>query len=76
MAISWCLLGRVTGDAAYRKAAEAVAASLQRRVRIVADWPEVSGAIPGSSPPWGEYDPFAYPTHAAKFTLDLFALLA
>jgi glycosyltransferase involved in cell wall biosynthesis len=76
VAISWCLLARVTGDAAYRKAAEVVAASLQRRVRIVADWPEVSGAIPGSSPPWGEYDPFAYPTHAAKFTLDLFALLA
>jgi len=37
---------------------------------------EISGAMPASSPPWGEYDPFGYPTHAAKFTLDLFALLS
>jgi glycosyltransferase involved in cell wall biosynthesis len=75
VAISWCLLARATGNAEYREAAESVAASLQRRVRIVEAWPEISGAIPGSSPPWGEYDPFGYPTHAAKFTLDLFALL-
>ena len=76
VAIAWCLLARMTGDTEYRQAAETVAASLQRRVRIVDAWPEISGAIPGSSPPWGEYDPFGYPTHAAKFTLDLFALLS
>jgi glycosyltransferase involved in cell wall biosynthesis len=76
VAISWCLLGRLTGDTHYQRSAEAMAASLQRRVRIVPAWPEISGAIAGSSPPWGEYDPFGYPTHAAKFTLDLFALLA
>jgi glycosyltransferase involved in cell wall biosynthesis len=75
VAISWCLLARSTGDTRYRQAAESVAESLQRRVRIFEAWPEISGAIPGSSPPWGEYDPFGYPTHAAKFTLDLFALL-
>jgi uncharacterized protein YyaL (SSP411 family) len=75
VAISWCLLARMTGDTRYRQGAESIAASLQRRVRIVEAWPEISGAIPGSSPPWGEYDPFGYPTHAAKFTLDLFALL-
>ena len=34
------------------------------------------GGVQGSSPGWGDYDPFGYPTHAAKFTLDLFALLA
>jgi glycosyltransferase involved in cell wall biosynthesis len=75
VAISWCLLARLTGDTEYRQAAESIASSLQRRVRIVEGWPEISGAVPGSSPPWGEYDPFGYPTHAAKFTLDLFALL-
>ncbi len=75
VAISWCLLARMTGKTEYRQAAVSVAASLQRHVRIVEAWPEISGAIPGSSPPWGEYDPFGYPTHAAKFTLDLFALL-
>jgi glycosyltransferase involved in cell wall biosynthesis len=75
VAISWCLLAKMSGDVAYRRASESVAASLQRRVRIVKAWPEISGAIPGSSPPWGEYDPFGYPTHAAKFTLDLFALM-
>lgn len=76
IAIAWCLLARFTGEKRYRRAAEAVAASLQRRVRIAPAWPEISGAMPGSSPPWGEYDPFGYPTHAAKFTLDLFALLS
>jgi hypothetical protein len=76
VAICWCLLARETGDASYRQAATAIADSLQRHVRVSARWPEISGAVPGSSPPWGDYDPYGYPTHAAKFTLDLFALLS
>ena len=75
VAITWCLLSRVTGETRYRKAAERTADALRRSVRITKAWPEISGGVQGSSPPWGDYDPYGYPTHAAKFTLDLFALL-
>jgi hypothetical protein len=75
IAISWCLLALRTGDTQYRRAAESVADGIRRTVRITPEWPEISGAIQGSAPPWGDYDRFAYPTHAAKFTLDLLALL-
>jgi glycosyltransferase involved in cell wall biosynthesis len=75
VAISWALLASQTGDARYHRAAESVADAIRQTVRLVPEWPEISGAVQGSSPAWGEYDPFAYPTHAAKFTLDLFALL-
>ena len=76
IAIVWCLLSRLTGNAAYRAAAVQMAETLRQTVRVVPSWPEISGGVQGSSPGWGDYDPFGYPTHAAKFTLDLFALLA
>ncbi len=76
VAITWCLLGRVNGEARYRRAAARTADAIRRSVRITKAWPEISGGVQGSSPPWGDYDPYGYPTHAAKFTLDLFALLA
>jgi hypothetical protein len=69
------LLSRHTGDPRYRRAAEEVAEGLRRSVRIAPGWPEISAAVQGSDPPWGDYDPFAYPTHAVKFSLDLVALL-
>lgn len=75
VAIAWCILSRETGNALYRRAAEEVADALRLSVRVTQAWPEMSGAVPGSSPPWGDYDPYRCPTHAAKFTLDLFALL-
>jgi len=75
VAMTWCLLASLNGDARYRRAAESMADAIRRTVRVIPAWPEISGAIQGSSPPWGDYDPFAYPAHAAKFTLDLLALL-
>ncbi len=75
VALVWCALSRVTGDSAFRMAAREVADSLRRSVTVVDGWPEISGALPGSAPPWGDYDPYGYPTHAVKFALDLFSAL-
>ncbi len=75
VAVAWCLLYRRTSDARYREAARAVADDIRRTVRVTSHWPEISGGVQGSSPPWGDYDPYAYPTHAVKFALDLVALL-
>jgi glycosyltransferase involved in cell wall biosynthesis len=75
IAISWCLLAVRNNDQRYRRAAASVANDIRQTVRVIPEWPDISGGVQGSSPPWGEYDQFAYPTHAAKFTLDLLALL-
>ena len=32
--------------------------------------PGILGAIPGSRPVWGEYNPLSYPNWAAKFFID------
>ena len=76
VAASWCLLHRQTGEQRYRDAADQVADDLRRTVRLTDRWPDISGGVQGSSPPWGDYDPYGYPTHAVKFALDLLALLA
>ena len=75
VALAWCLLSRRTADPLYRQAASALADDVRRTVRVTVDWPEISGGVQGSSPAWGDYDPYAYPTHAVKFALDLVALL-
>jgi glycosyltransferase involved in cell wall biosynthesis len=76
VALVWCRLYRITGDAAFGAAAAGVAESLRTCMAIVPEWPEISGAIPGSAPAWGDYDPYGYPTHAVKFTLDLLYALS
>jgi glycosyltransferase involved in cell wall biosynthesis len=75
IALTWHTLASQTGESRYARAAASMAEDIRATVRVDSGWPEISGAIQGSSPPWGEYDQFAYPTHAAKFALDLFALL-
>jgi glycosyltransferase involved in cell wall biosynthesis len=71
VALVWARLGRYTGDPAWRGAAIRLAADVLDTVRIIPSWPEISGAIQGSRPAWGDYDPYGYPTHAVKFMLDL-----
>ncbi len=73
VALAWAMLGRATGDARWYASARATADAVRECVRVMPTWPEVSGAVPGSAPVWGAYDAYAYPTHAAKFTLDLLA---
>jgi glycosyltransferase involved in cell wall biosynthesis len=72
---AWALLYRRTGDTRYHRAAAAMADDIRDTVRVTAHWPEISGAVQGSSPPWGDYDSYAYPTHAVKFSLDLLTAL-
>ena len=67
----WARLGRVLGRAEYRASAQAMAEDLRRTLRIRPRWPDVSGALQGSAPHWGDYDSYRFPTHAAKFMLDL-----
>lgn len=75
VALCWCLIHRRTAQARYRDAAARMADDIRATVRVTDRWPEISGGVQGSSPPWGEYDPYGYPTHAVKFALDLLALL-
>jgi len=69
--VVWHALASATGDTRYLDAARRIADQIRRTIEVRESWPEVSGAVPGSWPRWGEYDAYAYPTHAAKFTLDL-----
>jgi Squalene-hopene cyclase C-terminal domain len=71
----WARLAHLTSDAAYHEAAAQMADQVRRAIELRPDWPEISGALPGSLPRSGDYDRFAYPTHAAKFALDLAAAL-
>ena len=75
LALVWCRLSEMTGETAYWNAAIQLAHDVRRTIEVRADWPDVSGALPGSFPRWGQYDPFRYPTHAAKFMLDLLSAL-
>lgn len=72
----WAQLARITGDAAYHEAAMHMADAVRGAIEMRPDWPEVSGALPGSLPRSGDYDRYAYPTHAVKFALDHVAALA
>jgi hypothetical protein len=71
MGLVWARLARAAGDTAYHEAAMRIADQVRCSIELRPDWLEVSGAIPGSVPRSGNYDPYAFPTHAAKFALDL-----
>ena len=71
----WARLGAVLGRDEYLDAARALADDLRAAQRIRPDWPEISGPIQGSAPHWGDYDSYRFPTHAAKFMLDLLLAL-
>jgi len=76
LAMVWFRLARVTGDEKYTAAARRVldfVKSTQAFERQGED-AGVVGAIKGSHPIWGRYEPFAYPNWATKFFAD--ALLA
>lgn len=71
----WARLGRILGRDEYRASAREIADDLRATLRIRPRWPEISGALQGSSPHWGDYDSYRFPTHAAKFMLDLILAL-
>jgi len=69
--VVWLALSRATGDTRYHDAARRLAEQVRMTIEVRDDWPEISGAVPGSWPRWGDYDAYSYPTHAAKFAIDL-----
>jgi uncharacterized protein YyaL (SSP411 family) len=75
MAIIWLRLYGLSGEETYLKAADRVLHLLlfvqQRTHRQRRD---TVGAIPGSFPIWGRYEPFAFPNWASKFFADALML--
>ncbi len=71
MAIVWQRLYKLIGDSSYLYATDRALNTLvfiqNRNMEEAAD---TLGAIPGSFPIWGRYEPFAFPNWASKFFAD------
>jgi len=75
MAIVWLKLFHETEDDAYLLAARGMINMLIFiQSRNFPEKPETLGAIPGSFPIWGRYEPFAFPNWATKFFCDALLL--
>lgn len=71
LAIVWMKLYRLTGDAQYLNAAMKLNDQLLfMQARGVRETVDTKGAIPGSFPLWGRYEPFGYPNWATKYFVD------
>jgi hypothetical protein len=71
IALVWMKLFNLYGDPLYYKAAVAMNNLLVYIQRLTIDGrPEISGALQGSFPLWGKYEPFAFPNWATKYLLD------
>jgi hypothetical protein len=71
MAIAWLKLYRQTVEECYLEAAVKMLdllISIQRRE--IREDDDTKGALPGSFPVWGKYEPFAFPNWANKFFAD------
>lgn len=69
VALCWLLLYQSTGERRYRDAAFLVNEYVRRTLKIDGP-PETRGAIKGSYPVNGEYNPYQYPNWACKFFVD------
>jgi uncharacterized protein YyaL (SSP411 family) len=65
----WLLLYQITGDSRYREAAYAVNRYVRRTVRTDGRTESI-GAVKGSFPVYGDYEPFTYINWASKFFID------
>src|SRR5579863_1493919 len=68
-ATNWLLLWRHTGDTKYLEAAYVANRYVRRTLALEGD-PDVRGAVKGSFPVDGAYDPWLYPNWATKFMVD------
>lgn len=76
MAIIWLKIYRTTLEECYLDAAgRMIDLLIYIQGRGNADTEETTGAIPGSFPIWGKYEPFAFPNWATKFFADALMLL-
>ena len=75
MAITWLKLFRITEDENYLTAGEKMIDLLiYIQTRKIKEDDNTLGAIPGSFPLWGRYEPFAFPNWATKFFCDALML--
>jgi len=75
MAIVWLKLYRVYLDETYLEAAQRMTGQLLYiQTRGFKETTDTLGAIPGSFPIWGRYEPFAFPNWATKFFCDALML--
>lgn len=72
-ATNWMLLWKYTGAPVYLEAAFTANRYVRRTMSIDGD-ADTRGAVKGSFPVDGAYDPWEYPNWAAKFSLDSFLL--
>jgi uncharacterized protein YyaL (SSP411 family) len=71
MAIIWLKLYGIYNDKAYLEAAQRMTSLLIFiQFRGFKETEDTLGAIPGSFPIWGRYEPFAFPNWATKFFCD------
>ena len=73
MAVVWYRLFQLTGETAYRSAADRTVRFLKRKQRM-GGRPEVRGGLKGSDPVWQRYMYLRYPNWAAKFLVDALLL--
>jgi uncharacterized protein YyaL (SSP411 family) len=77
MAIIWLKLFRISGEKAYLEAArKMINLLIFIQSREFNETSDTLGAIPGSFPLWGRYEPFAFPNWATKFFCDALLLEA
>lgn len=77
MAIVWMRLHRLSGNGTYLDASDrALNLLLFILNRAKNERMESLGALPGSFPVWGRYEPFAFPNWATKFFCDALLMRA
>jgi hypothetical protein len=66
----WQALGTVTGDKSWCRVADKLNRQMLGYQKVQCRTAGIEGAIPGSWPITGGYDPLNFPNHAAKFFAD------
>ncbi|MCU0370798.1 MAG: hypothetical protein MUC31_05240 [Bacteroidales bacterium] len=75
MAIAWMKLYQISGEESFLTAAKKMIDLLIFvQDRKISELPDIKGALPGSFPLWGRYEPFAFPNWATKFFCDAIML--
>lgn len=74
MAINWLRLYQLEGDAGLLDAARMIIDQIKQTQSLTSGDPGIRGAVPGSSPCWGKYNPFSFPNWATKFFADALML--
>lgn len=72
LSIIWWKLHRAGIAGPWREAATTMNAFLRRRQEVLV--PQAIGALPGSHPLWGRYEPLGYPNWATKYLVDALLL--